>query len=113
MEVNTRSPLGYKEQCMWVCVCAAVRANSHEMTHTLVSHGAWVEQLCQKRWTAMHEVAKVGNVDILMLLLRAGGRVNQKDVMGVTPLAVAAEHGHLHTTEILLNCGEFINSPPA
>ncbi|XP_037836942.1 dynein heavy chain 12, axonemal isoform X2 [Kryptolebias marmoratus] len=91
-------------------ILGSVRADSYDMIHTLVSHGAWIEQICQKRWTAMHEVAKVGNVDILMLLLRNGGRVNQKDVMGLTPLAVAAEHGHLHTTEILLNCGSKVNS---
>ncbi|XP_055365597.1 ankyrin repeat and SOCS box protein 15-like isoform X2 [Betta splendens] len=82
----------------------AVRAASYQMTYTLVAHGAWVEQVCRKKWTAMHEAAKVGNVDILMLLLRNGGRVNQKDVTGVTPLAVAAEHGHFHITEILLSC---------
>lgn len=83
-----------------------MRASSYEMTHTLVAHGAWVEQVCRKNWTAMHEAAKVGNVDILMLLLRNGGWVNHKDVTGVTPLAVAAEHGHFHITEILLNCGQ-------
>lgn len=54
----------------------------------------------------MHEAAKVGQVDILMLLLRNGGRVNHRDVTGVTPLAVAAEHGHYNVTEILLNCGQ-------
>lgn len=85
---------------------AAVRAGSYEMTYTLVALGAWVEQVCRKKWTAMHEAAKVGKVDILMLLLRNGGRVNHKDVTGVTPLAVAAEHGHFHVTEILLNCGQ-------
>lgn len=76
------------------------------MTHALIAQGAWVEQICRKKWTAMHEAAKVGNVEILMLLLRNGGRVNHRDVAGVTPLAVAAEHGHLHITEILLNCGQ-------
>lgn len=76
------------------------------MTSTLVANGAWVEQVCRKKWTAMHEAAKVGNVDILMMLLRNGGRVNHKDVLGVTPLSVAAEHGHFHVTEILVNCGQ-------
>lgn len=83
-----------------------MRANSYEMTSTLVANGAWVEQVCRKKWTAMHEAAKVGNVDILMMLLRNGGRVNHKDVLGVTPLSVAAEHGHFHVTEILVNCGQ-------
>lgn len=84
----------------------AVRANSLEMTRALVAHGAWVDQVCRKRWTAMHEAAKVGDMDIVMLLLRNGGRVNQKDVTGVTPLAVAAENGHFDVAEILVNCGQ-------
>lgn len=83
-----------------------MRAGSYQMTHILVAHGAWVEQVCRKNWTAMHEAAKVGQVDILMLLLRNGGQVNHRDVTGVTPLAVAAEHGHFHITEILLHCGQ-------
>ncbi|KAK7891181.1 hypothetical protein WMY93_023144 [Mugilogobius chulae] len=58
----------------------------------------------------MHEAAKLGNSDILMLLLRNGGRVNQKDITGATPLAVAAEHGHFHIIEILVNCGSKVNS---
>lgn len=90
----------------WFITPPAVRAGSFEMTYTLVTYGAWVEQVCRKKWTAMHEAAKVGNVDILMLLLRNGSRVNQRDVSGVTPLAVAAEQGHFHITEILLNCGQ-------
>lgn len=80
------------------------------MTHSLLAHGAWVEQVCRKNWTAMHEAAKVGQVDILMLLLRNGGQVNHRDVTGVTPLAVAAEHGHFHITEILLHCGQSENT---
>ncbi len=90
---------------------SAVAASSYEMTYTLVAHGAWVEQVCRKKWTAMHEAAKVGNVEILLLLLRNGGRVNHKDITGVTPLAVAAEQGHFHIIEILLNCGQSEDKP--
>lgn len=76
------------------------------MTHALISYGAWAEQVCWRNWTATHEAARLGNTDILMLLLRNGGRVNHKDLRGVTPLAVAAEHGHAHIAEVLLSCGE-------
>ncbi len=86
-------------------------AGSYEMTSSLIAHGAWVEQVCRKKWTAMHEAAKVGNVEILMLLLRNGGRANHRDVTGVTPLAVAAEHGHSLIAEVLLSCGQFEDKP--
>lgn len=70
-----------------------MRTGSYPVTHALVACGAWVEQLCPKKWTAVHEAAKVGDVDVLMLLLRNGGRVNHKDAAGATPLAVAQSTG--------------------
>ena len=75
------------------------------MVHTLVTYGALVEQVRERKWTEMHEAAKVGNVEILMLLLRNGGRVNHKHVTGVTPLSVATEQGHFQITEVLLSFG--------
>lgn len=83
-----------------------MKAGSCEMTSTLMEHNAWVDQVCCRKRTAMHEAAAAGDVDVLMLLLRNGGRVNQRDESGRTPLALAAEHGHFHVAEILLNCGQ-------
>lgn len=83
-----------------------MKAGSYEATRLLITYGAWAEQACWRNWTATHEAARLGEADILMLLLRNGGGVNHEDVTGVTPLAVAAEYGHAHIAELLLSCGE-------
>lgn len=76
------------------------------MVYALTSHGAVVDQVCSKRWTALHEAAKVGCIDILMLLLRRGGQVSVKDYEGVTPLGVAAECANLEVLKVLIDIGE-------
>ncbi len=45
-----------------------------------------MQQVSLKKWTVTHEAAKVGCVDILMLLLRHGGMVMGRDYHGVTHL---------------------------
>lgn len=85
---------------------AAVRSNSYDMVHALITRGAIVEQVCLKKWTATHEAAKVGCEDVLMLLLRHGGNVMGRDGHGVTPLGIAAEYGHPQILAILIQHGE-------
>lgn len=76
------------------------------MVLALILGGAFVEQVCLKKWAAIHEAAKVGCADILMLLLRHGGKVTARDGHGVTPLGVAAEFGHPDILEILIQNGK-------
>ncbi|XP_067284200.1 ankyrin repeat and SOCS box protein 15b [Pseudorasbora parva] len=83
----------------------AVRSNSYDTVHTLITGGALVEQVCLRKWTVTHEASKVGCVDILMLLLRHGGKVTGRDGHGVTPLGIAAEYGHPDILAILIQHG--------
>lgn len=39
---------------------AAVRQRSYDVVLCLIMGGAFVEQVCLRKWTAMHEAAKVG-----------------------------------------------------
>lgn len=76
------------------------------MVYALIAHGAVVDQVCSKRWTALHEAAQVGCVDILMLLLRRGGQISVRDCHGATPLSVAAECANLEVLQVLIDSGE-------
>lgn len=91
-------------------VCAAVRAGSYQMVSTLIAGGARVEQVCLKKWTAMHEASMAGCVHVLELLLENGGKVCETDQHGVTPLGIAAEYSHPEVLELLLTHGEHIIS---
>ncbi|XP_054481048.1 ankyrin repeat and SOCS box protein 15b [Anoplopoma fimbria] len=88
----------------------AVRQRSYDMVVTLVTCGAFVEQVCLTKWTAAHEAAKVGCPAILMLLLRHGARVTARDGHGVTPLGIAAEYGNTEALDILIQQGGDVNA---
>lgn len=107
----------------------AVRQKSYDMVLNLLMGGAFVEQVCLTKWRATHEAAKVtqaevmrspcsldltsfptlhqvGCADVLMQLLRHGAKVDSRDGHGVTPLAIAAEHGNTEAVDILIQHGE-------
>ncbi|XP_061570906.1 ankyrin repeat and SOCS box protein 15b isoform X2 [Cololabis saira] len=88
----------------------AVRKSSYDMVLSLIMGGAFVEQVCLRKWTATHEAAKVGCPVILMLLLRHGAKVTATDGHGVTPLGIAAEHGNADALEILIRHGGDVNA---
>ncbi|XP_051248541.1 ankyrin repeat and SOCS box protein 15b isoform X1 [Dicentrarchus labrax] len=88
----------------------AVRQKSYNMVLSLIMSGAFVEQVCLTKWTAMHEAAKVGCPAILMLLLRHGAKVTARDGHGVTPLGIAAEHGNAEALDILIQHGGDVNA---
>lgn len=41
-----------------------------------------------------------------MLLLRHGAKVSSRDAHGVTPLAIAAEHGNAEALDVLIQHGD-------
>ncbi|CAB1323483.1 unnamed protein product [Coregonus sp. 'balchen'] len=61
----------------FILLAEAVRTGSYEMAYSLIASGAWMEQICQKKWTFMQEAAKVGCSEVMKVLLRHGGRVNR------------------------------------
>uniref|UniRef100_A0A3Q3N1T2 Ankyrin repeat and SOCS box containing 15a n=1 Tax=Mastacembelus armatus TaxID=205130 RepID=A0A3Q3N1T2_9TELE len=85
---------------------AAVRAGSHQMVSCLIAGGARGDQVCLKKWTAVHEASRVGCAHILELLLQNGGQVLEPDQHGVTPLGIAAEYSHPDVLELLIKNGE-------
>lgn len=60
----------------------------------LIQHGASVLARTSAQDTAMHWAALKGNIDILALLLAAGGDVNAAGDVGNRPLHLAAAADH-------------------
>ncbi|XP_045894601.1 ankyrin repeat and SOCS box protein 15-like [Micropterus dolomieu] len=88
----------------------AVRAGSYQMVSGLIAGGAQVEQVCLKKWTAMHEASRVGCAHVVELLLQNGGQVSETDQHGVTPLGIAAEYSHPEVLELLIKHGADVNA---
>ncbi|XP_041637137.1 ankyrin repeat and SOCS box protein 15b isoform X2 [Cheilinus undulatus] len=88
----------------------AVRQKSYDMVLSLIMGGAFVEQVCLTKRTALHEAAKMGCPAVVMLLLRHGAKVAAKDAHGVTPLGIAAEFGNTEVLEILIQHGGDVNA---
>lgn len=84
----------------------AVRTDSYDIAVALIARGASVNQVCLKKWTAMHEAAKVGYIDILKLLVQHGGQISETDQHGVTPIGIAAEYAHAEVLDILIHNGK-------
>lgn len=90
----------------WFSGLTAVRLDLFEVALVLISKGAPVNQYCLKKWTALHEAAKMGCTDILRLLLIHDGNISETDQHGVTPMAIAAEYGQMEVLEILIENGQ-------
>ncbi|XP_073688279.1 dynein axonemal heavy chain 12 isoform X2 [Garra rufa] len=99
----------------------ATQAGLVEIVRTLLEHGASPNRInsknesplllaCPRKWTAIHEAAKVGCTDILTLLLQHGGNVSETDEHGVTPMGIAAENGQPEALDILIHYGGDVNA---
>ncbi|XP_028968911.1 kinase D-interacting substrate of 220 kDa B [Galendromus occidentalis] len=60
-------------------------------------------------WTALHNAAKEGFYDVLVLLITQGASIECRDGTGWTPLMWACYRGHLRIARFLLENGAFTN----
>ncbi|MCW1430286.1 ankyrin repeat domain-containing protein [Novosphingobium sp. JCM 18896] len=61
----------------------------------------------------LFDAARLGRVDVLPALLRAGADIDARDRAGYTPLILASYHGHEHATAMLLATGAQVDRPDA
>ena len=77
----------------------------------LIEEGAKVDWGDNDNWTALHNASRAGHTTLVSRLLDAGWSLeNRTKRYGLTPLALAAEKGHLDTVKCLLLRGAQIDT---
>lgn len=92
---------------------AAAKRRRYDMMEFLFRHGADVNDDAKEcddiviGWipgtTALHEVAAVGDVDVLRFLIQRGADPSLEDCLDRTPAMVAREEGHQEAAGFLEN----------
>uniref|UniRef100_A0A8C2ZBR4 Euchromatic histone-lysine N-methyltransferase 2 n=1 Tax=Cyclopterus lumpus TaxID=8103 RepID=A0A8C2ZBR4_CYCLU len=86
----------------------AIINNHIEVAHYLIQNGATVYHVVSicDGYTGLHHAAKLGNLEIVNMLLETGQvDVNAQDNGGWTPIIWSAEHKHVDVIKVLLNRG--------
>ena len=83
----------------------------HDMAeHLIAEHPEHVNARGGVQTTPLHAAVRVGEADILPLLIRHGANVNDKNDSGETPLCVASTTARLESGLILLNNGADVDA---
>ncbi|XP_053705709.1 dynein axonemal heavy chain 12 [Synchiropus splendidus] len=84
---------------------AAILNDQYDLATLLLRYNAEVDQIGPLQRTALHECAFLGLENFVYLLLESGASPNATDIKRKTPLALAAQNGHLNVVEVLLSKG--------
>ncbi|XP_035015331.2 dynein axonemal heavy chain 12 [Hippoglossus stenolepis] len=87
---------------------AAILNDQYDLATLLLRYRATVDQTGMLNRTALHECAFLGLENFVYLLLESGADPNACDVRKKTPLALAAQNGHLNVVEGLLQKGAHV-----
>ncbi len=94
-----------------------VESGKHSLLELLLSQTTLdVNKKCSKSLyadlgsTPLHVSAKLGNMQCVDILLKAGAQVDAKDNCGQTALHVATAYGHVKTVRQLIDSGSDVNS---
>jgi len=101
------NPNVYDQRSMTPLMFACKRG-SLKMVETLISHGAsikWEEEKCQE-CSSFDIACNIRNLDIVHRLIKEGADIN---IVGNSPLMIAAERGDLELVNFLIDAGMKIN----
>lgn len=86
-------------------ILIAILNDHYDLATLLLRYNAKVDQTGPLDRTALHESAFLGLENFVYLLLESAASPNACDIKKKTPLALAAQNGHLNVVEVLLQKG--------
>uniref|UniRef100_A0A8D3C4S7 SOCS box domain-containing protein n=1 Tax=Scophthalmus maximus TaxID=52904 RepID=A0A8D3C4S7_SCOMX len=87
---------------------AAILNDQYDLATLLLRYRAKVDQTGPLNRTTLHECAFLGLENFIYLLLDSGADPNACDIKKKTPLALAAQNGHLNVAEVLIQKGAHV-----
>ena len=88
----------------------AIKEDHPEVVAALLAHGADPNQTTPQNWSALHEAAVTGKVEIVKMLLEKGAKPTAREKQnGGTALHIACFQGNLEICEMLIKAGADIN----
>lgn len=69
----------------------AIESSNLTKVMSLLSAGASADDLDSRGWTPLMQATETGNIEIIRLLLMAGGNLNKKGIDGCTCLHIAVD----------------------
>jgi len=89
----------------------AAKANDVAKIRSLLDDGTSPNQTDEDGGTTgLHVAASSGNLQIIAILYKAGGNINERDPVGSTPLDLAAEHDQVEAVKLLLDMKANLNN---
>jgi uncharacterized protein len=116
IEVRDNSTVWHNEGADFTPLALAVARNDQRLVKMLLARGANPNAKTQAdgpfpaRDIVLSTAAENGNVEIITLLLNAGGQVNTRAGTGVTPLMLAARDNHADAVRLLIQRGADVNA---
>ncbi|MED6291325.1 hypothetical protein CHARACLAT_022394, partial [Characodon lateralis] len=106
MLIQAGAQVDAKDKDLRTPLLEAVINNHVDVARYLIQNGACVYHVEVDGYTGLHHAAKLGNLEIVKMLLETGQvDVNAQDNGGWTPIIWAAEHKHVKVIKSLLNRG--------
>jgi ankyrin repeat protein len=105
-----QAPTDVRDTNGWTPLDAAIQAKQTETIRLLLNDKTTAPRPERAVAISIHEAAASGNITALAVLTETTNRLEARNELGLTPLQVAVQHGHLAAAALLVDRGADVNA---